>query len=271
MNHSFQQAKWSPTACGVCSKAEKFHGDEVQCESCSNIGPIEFIGKIAMCASCQQRHADTPDSEKETIESVPPFSTAEQISLEQIRNQVDRLVDSSAISNTHGDTVKSIIDEAIVGNIKEYTDFFNAKIPSIMELKALIDADETITDKHYALAHALRSRIQYLARVLFQTKAAQIKMGAEVKSIQQYMSDLIPALRVRMRAEFAANTPNYTPQVIKSAPKARKATSPGDKLAENYAKIMKITVEEAKRKLSNKLKDDCTCGETPGMCKVHNG
>lgn len=263
MNHSFQSAKWSAVACGLCAKAESFHGDSVQCESCSNIGPIEFIGKIAMCQSCQDRHKGT---QPEVVKA------EEKLSLEQVMNQINRIVETNAIVTSDGDCVKTIIDEAIAGNIKEYKDFFNAKIPSITSLKEMIDSDDSIESdkKHYALMHVLYRRVQYLARVLFMANAGTREIGAEVKSIQQYMSETIPQLRMKLRAEFATITPNYTPQVVKSAPKTRKASNPADKLAESYAKMMKITIEEAKIFMERKLRSECTCKETPGMCKVHN-
>jgi hypothetical protein len=143
-----------------------------------------------------------------------------------------------------------------------------------MELKTLVDADNSIeaSQKHYALMSLLKRRVSYLARVLFTTRNTQIEIGAEMKSIQFYMAEMIPKLRMKLRAEFALNTPNYIPQVIKSGtPKTRKGKlSPIDKMAEMYAKSMKISVEQAKKLMEHGLRDNCTCSETPGMCKVHN-
>jgi hypothetical protein len=266
MNHSFQSAKWSAKACNICARPESLHGNDVQCECCLNKGPIEIIGKIVMCSDCQERH-------KNTEVHGPSLEQKEKLSLEQVLNQVDRIVETQAIVNKDGESVKNIIDQAIQGNIKQYTDFFNATIPNIAELKEIINADESIEseNKHYALMSALKRRVQYLSMVLFQTRNAQIEMSGEIKSIQHYMAETIPMLRMKLRAEFALNTPNYTPQVIKSAPKPRKtAQSASDKMAESYAKIMKIPIEQARRMIDNKLRDDCTCSETPGLCKVHS-
>lgn len=264
MNHSFIASAWSKTACAKCARTEQVHGNEVQCESCSNIGSVEVVGKILMCAECQARDTNTIP-----IESI---SVKEQLSIEQVRIQVDRIVDSNAIQNMNGDSMRSMIDEAIRGNIKEYTDFFNAKIPSINELKESIDNNNTIEpdQKKYALALILRHRIQYLARVLFATKSGQLEMAAEVKVIQEYMGKIIPELRVRLRHEFAQANPNFTPQIIKTTKERGKARSASDKLAESYAKMMKITVDEAKKLLEKKLRNECKCSEMPGICPVHD-
>lgn len=261
MNHSFIAAPWNAKVCIKCTRNELAHSDTAICEACSNVGPCELVGKILMCASCQVRDTNTAPKELTVTEAKP--------SLELVINQVNRLLETDAIRTSDGDTVKSIIDDAIKGNIKEFKDFFNAKLPSIMELKSLIDTDESIPDKRYALAAALGARVKYLGMVLFQFNSHSIEVSAEVKSIQQYMNSLIPQLRMEQRTQFAANDINFVPQQIKakSAPKVRTSTT--DKLAENYAKLMGVTVEQAKLLIARRLKPECSCAETPGMCKVH--
>lgn len=263
MNHSFVAAVWNNKICagyikdGVkipCLQSESSHGDAVLCESCSNVGPVELVNKMLLCASCiaKERAVITePKSEPE-----PP--------IEKLLERIDKLAESS--------TIKHIMDSAIAGNIKQYRDFFNADIPSIIQLREMIESDDSIApdQKNYALAKALQRRITYLTMVLFTLRGSEIELTSEVKSIQFYVKDLIPQLRMKLRAEFAELTPNYTPQVIKTtAPKAARKNAQ-DKLAESYAKMMKIPFEQAQRLLANKLRDECTCSETPGMCKVHS-
>lgn len=266
MNHSFIAAPWNASICSKCLQKEYAHKNDVTCEACNNIGPIELVNKMLICASCQQKEIDAQNKPK-------PEEIA-RLSIEQTLNQVNRILETNQIANQDGEAVKDIIDSAIAGNIQQYKDFFNAKIPSIMELKSMVESDELIPidQKHYALMSLLKRRVSYLARVLFATRHSQIEIGAEMKSIQFYMAETIPKLRMKLRAEFALETPNYTPQVIKSGvPKERKKkTSASDKMAEMYAKAMKIPIDQAKRLMENKLRDECTCSETPGMCKVHS-
>lgn len=276
MNHSFIAAPWNQKICRgypssdgkviPCLQNEESHGKEFPCQACNNVGEVELFNKMLLCTLCVAKE----------IESInkPTPEVIEQLSIDQTLNQVNRILETNQIVNAEGEAVKDIIDAAIAGNIKEYRDFFNAKIPSIMELKTLVESDEKIPSdkKHYAVMSLLKRRVQYLAMVLFQTRNSQIEIGAEMKSIQFYMAETIPKLRMKLRAEFALNTPNYTPQVIKSGvPKQRKGKmSPEDKMAAMYAAAMKIPLEQAKKLMANKLRDDCTCSETPGICKVHN-
>jgi hypothetical protein len=276
VNHSFIAAPWNqkicrgyPSADGKvipCLQIESAHGKDVTCESCNNVGEVELFNRMLLCASCVAKE----------IESInkPSIEQIESLSIEQTLNQVNRILETNQIANGDGEAVKDIIDAAIAGNIKEYKDFFNAKIPSIMSLKETVESDNEIPvdKKHYAVMSLLKRRVQYLAMVLFQTRNSQIEIGAEMKSIQFYMAETIPKLRMKLRAEFALNTPNYTPQVIKSGvPKERKGKqSPSDKIASMYAKSMKISIDEAKKIIERGLRENCTCNETPGMCKVHN-
>jgi len=265
MNHTFIAAPWNEKICQKCTGPENMHGDSATCEACSNVGNLELVGKLFLCKTCEEKEKITPEKKE----------AAEKLSLEQIVNQVNRIVDTEQIKSMNGDSVKSMIDEAINGDVKQYTDFFNAKMPSIIELKNLIDLDDSIIgteNKAYALAVACRKRINYLARVLFQLKAGQLEASAEVKVIQNYVGKVIPEIRMKLRHEFAEMTPNYTPQVIKtSTPKVKaKAKNPEEKLAESYSKMMKIPYDQALKLIRNKMRDDCTCSETPGMCKVHN-
>jgi hypothetical protein len=266
MNHSFIKAGWNGLICSKCLRTEIDHSDNAQCESCSNKGPCEITGKLLLCFDCRTRELKTVLT-NEVLVTQPD---SEAIKLERIVNQVNRVIETNQITHNE-ESIKNLLDEAIKGNIKQYTDFFNAKIPSILELKGIIDVDDSIeqNDKQYAFAKALQKRLAYLTMVLFETRATQVEMAAEVKSIQYYINELIPNLRMKLRAEFAANTPNYTPQVIKKVTERKGKQSTSDKLAESYARMMKIPIEQAKRLLENKLRDDCTCSITPGICKVH--
>ena len=264
MNHPFQAAAWNKQLCSKCLSGEAVHGDSVTCESCNNVGLVEKIGKLFLCESCAKRENNTPD---------PVKINKEEQTIEKFVERINKAAESS--------TVKNVMDAAIQGNIKQYRDFFNAKIPSIVELKELIDANneiiagakdekEILERRSYALAKALQARVTYLTMVLFNLRGSEIELSAEVKSIQFYVKDLIPQLRLAKQAEFAAITPNYTPVVVKqTAPKSVKKNAQ-DKLAESYAKMMNISFEQAQRLLANKLRDECSCSETPGMCKVHS-
>lgn len=295
MKHKFLAKITDKSICAFCSRLPEAHSIDALCESCANRGDCEIKNGILMCPECQSLEARSiiqnipgPSNEAEgtsqsdsTNHSMSVDSTSvienkvepkEQLSIEQLANQVNRLLDTNQIQDISGNSVKTIIDSAIKGNINEFTDFFNAKIPSIIELEQAINADESITDKKYELARLLRARVQYLSKVLFQFNNKAVEMSGEVKAIQHYMGTLIPKLRADIRGEFALNNTEYKPIPIKEvkAPKIR--LSPTDRIAEGIAKTMNIPLEQAKRIVLGGLKKtgiECTCSVTPGICKVH--
>uniref|UniRef100_A0A6M3L914 Uncharacterized protein n=1 Tax=viral metagenome TaxID=1070528 RepID=A0A6M3L914_9ZZZZ len=253
MNHKYLPSI-GQKHCAICKRGVIDHTKAATCEACSNTGECELIGTMLLCESCQAK--------ENTTQSIPPV-VIETKTTESLIGQINKVAEST--------TVKSLVDSAIKGNIKQYTDFFNASMPSILSLKELIDSTPDISndEKHYELARALADRIKHLTEKLFEARTTEIQMSAEVKSIQQYMNQLIPQLRIEKRAEFAANNIDYQPTTPKEvkAPKVRLSTE--DKLAEGYAKLMKIPIEQAKMLMRNKLKDSCTCKVTPGICVVH--
>ena len=128
MLHPFQAAAWNKSICSKCLASELMHGSNVTCDSCSNVGLVDKVGKLFLCEACARRELSTIPA--------PIIAVNQEPSIEKILENIDKLAESN--------TVKNIMDAAIKGNIKQYRDFFNADIPSIIELKALIDADESI-------------------------------------------------------------------------------------------------------------------------------
>ena len=251
MKHSFISSNINQSICSVCHKIESVHGI-TECECCAQLDDCEIVNGMLMCSICR-------DKELSVKSVVPPVN---EPTLEQIVFRANQIVDSP--------TFQSALDLAIKGNIDKYTDFFNANMPSIISLKELIDSSSDLSDeeKRYELAKALGNRIKHLTAKLFEARIAEVQLGAEVKSIQHYMNELIPQLRKELRIQFGISNPNFIPPVkdIKQ-PKVR--LSAEDRLAEGYAKLMKVSIEQAKILMANKLRKDCTCKETPGICKVH--
>src|SRR5215467_460902 len=266
--HKFSAAVWNQLICGICLKRSENH----HCESCDNTDTeIYFVNKkMLLCEGCFARHNEAVKRAEEAIKK----DKQDKLSLEQIINQVNRIVETDAIKTLDGATVRSIIDEAVQGNIKQFTEFFNANIPSIIALKQQCDDNPELKDadeKRYALAAMLRGRVQVLSRVLFQFNAKELEVGAEIRSIHKYLNQMIPQLRAELRAEYQKQEANYQPpQKEVKAPAKRQTTE--DKLVEKYALMMKIPIERARFLLKNKLKEEaitCTCAETPGVCKLH--
>lgn len=263
MNHPFIKAPWNANVCAKCAKAKDLHELLPTCESCGKVidcDVIEFQGKkLTLCVECKTKHNKAIELEikieKERSDSVNKFI-----------NDSNRLADSQ--------TIKSIVDQAITGNIKQYTDFFNAKMVPIVELEKLINESPEFKDndeRTYYLARTIHTRMKYLTDVLFHLRSGEMELTAEVKVIQEYMNNLIPKVREEKRKEFAEHDITY--QVPTNAPKTPKMRlSTEDKMAEDLARALKIPIEVAKRKLANKMRNEnveCTCAVTPGICKRH--
>src|SRR5215510_1671706 len=155
--HKFSAAVWNQLICGICLKRSENH----HCESCDNKDDeVYFVNKkMLLCDGCFTRHHEAGKQAEQAIKK----DTEHKLSLEQLINQVNRIVETDAIKTLDGATVRSIIDEAVQGNIKKFTDFFNANIPSIIALKNQCDENPELKnsdEKRYALAAILRGRIQ---------------------------------------------------------------------------------------------------------------
>jgi len=265
MSHPFIKALWNANVCAKCAKPKSAHDTLTECQSCNTVSECEITkidGKeLSLCADCLTKH-------NEAVVNASRIETQRIERLQDLVNHANEQIDKFA----DGTSVKNIIEQAIQGNIKEYTDFFNAKMTPIVELEKLVSESPDYKDdaeRKYALATILSRRIKYLSQVLFSFRTGEIELAAEVKSIQGYMNTLIPKLREDKRKEFSENDITYAPpNATNKTPKIRMTT--GDKLVENYAKIMKVPIDVARRKLAGRLREECTCSETPGMCKVHN-
>jgi ribosomal protein S27AE len=119
--------------------------------------------------------------------------------------------------------INSVLKEASVidSNIQVRTDIFNAKTKAINEIKAAIDADDTITNKPYALAEFLKNRFVGLKQVIFEHNQVIVDAGNEQKAIQVYMNQLANTLRKEEREKLKIQDINYNPTPAKiSKPKS---------------------------------------------------
>lgn len=122
-----------------------------------------------------------------------------------------------AVENLH----KAISEaEKIDSTIEVRTDLFNAATISIVELKATIDADVSITNKPYALAEELMKRFGHFKNVVFELNRQIVEAGNQQKAIQVYLNQLANSLRASEREKLRLADISYKP----SAPKVAKPT-----------------------------------------------
>jgi uncharacterized coiled-coil protein SlyX len=99
----------------------------------------------------------------------------------------------------------------IDGNITVRTDLFNAATTSILELKATIDDDASITNKPFALAEELMRRFTHHREVIFELNQKVVEAGNAQKAIQVYLNQLANSLRSEEREKLRLADITYKP------------------------------------------------------------
>lgn len=148
------------------------------CDYCDSTKDLKTIGNDTVCPDCQtkgiNRVSDTP------VNDGP-------ININEVLTKV-RDVDA---------------------RIKLRTDLFNAETISINEIKAGIDADETITNKPYALAVTLQARYTQYKQVIFEMSEKITAESNKQQAIQVYLNNLANQLRADEREKLKINDINY--------------------------------------------------------------
>lgn len=243
MNHSFIGRQIGDTTlCAKCKYPEDAHSSDAECEACSRIGPCEIIDDILLCIECQ-----IVEGNIESVEMIVPNA------IEDVMIQ-----DAPTINLTN---------ELISGNITKHQELFNAKIISLVDLEAIINSSD-IENKQFELARVASERLTHLKQVLWTAREQEMNATAEIHAIQVRLNQLAGKLRADEREKLALEHIEYKPTEPKIA---KTRLSKEDKLAEHYAKLMKIPIEQAKRLIAASVKEvvKCSCSETPGLCRVH--
>lgn len=259
-NHKFNPSKLNITLCAVCYRTEEFHGKLVTCESCSNVNELKLVNGIWMCPNCLSRELEVVSV---SIPSQPQSDTVQSI--------------SSEVSNDHRPTERQ--NEAINSlgsqSIKTSEDYFNARTKAIHTrwIEILSDSSIETEQKHYTLAREVREHYLHMKSVLFSAMEIQLECASNQRSDQIYLNQLAGKLREEERIKLHLQNIDYVPPSIPKAGPKTPRISKDDKIAADYARIMNIPIETARRLISNKLKEvtgaECTCSSTPGICKIH--
>lgn len=126
------------------------------------------------------------------------------------------------IDNNAPDKIQARLNESIIqsrkidNSIVLSTDIFNAKTVAIIELKSIIDSDENITNKQYALAEELTRRYKHFEKVIFDARTSINEAGNEQRAIQTYLNTLANSLRVEEREKLKLQDLSYQPLTPKS-------------------------------------------------------
>ena len=132
--------------------------------------------------------------------------------------EIERQVNSVRARQMELNPVETVLREAakVDSTVQVRTDLFNAATVAINTLKAAIDADETITNKPYALAEQLKARFLHFRDVVFEMNQKIVEAGNQQKAIQIYLNQLANSLREEERSKLKLTDISYKP----STPKA---------------------------------------------------
>jgi hypothetical protein len=140
----------------------------------------------------------------------------------EIQSQIDN-VKAKVEENKKNNPINTAIATAkkLDSTVQVKTDLFNAATVAIVELKATIDADDSIENKPFALAETLYNRFLHFKQVVFELNAQIVEAGNQQKAIQVYLNQLANSLRAEEREKFKITDISYKP----SAPKVPKIST----------------------------------------------
>jgi len=122
---------------------------------------------------------------------------------------------------------KLIQAKEIDSSVQTRSDIFNAETVSIIELRDAIDADDTITNKHFKLGEIVMERMNGYKKAIFEMNEEMVALANKQIANQIYLNELSNKLRLEEREQLKLKDINYKPNPVKvtkpsSASKVRK-------------------------------------------------
>lgn len=190
------------------------------CEVCSREGVVYIHATMPFCNSCLAKELESEAQIKATA--------GDRIAKLEETNLAKQAEALHAELDTH---------------LEIKTDVFNSTLPSIISIKAEIDADPNIENKTFELAKRVRARFDELKQIIFDLSEARTNAASQQRALVSYLNDLANKLRVDERESLKLKDINYKPTAPKpTTPKAPKVDKPKlDKAAiRNAAKLFNV-------------------------------
>lgn len=179
------------------------------CDICeqSNIKVMAKYGNMLFCDECWKKEEE---STKKLMDPVEQQKRVDEANARVEAQRANLPIASIGINEVLRQS------REIDSNIQIRTDLFNAATVSIVELKAAIDADESIVNKPYALAEELKKRFEHHKNLVFELNQQLIEHGNNQRAIQVYLNNLANQLRADEREKLRIADINYKPAPPKS-------------------------------------------------------
>ena len=191
------------------------------CEVCDSTGVDITVhyGNMWFCDSCWEKEESATK-----INSTPEAIQSRLDVIEEIHaNQSSQSRYDNPITNAITQT------QQIDSKIQVRTDLFNSATTAIIELKAAIDADDTIPNKPYSLASTLKYRFEHYRHIVFELNEQIVEAGNNQRAIQVYLNTLANQLRAEERESLKLADINYKPLAPKVAVKRISTSQTGKK------------------------------------------
>lgn len=192
MNHKFKIGTVEPTRCESCGYNEIDHTDRATCETCGNSGTCDLvIPGMLQCESCIEADKKVDEERKGLLQGAMLIDAKQKL---EISKQYDQ-------------------------TIKVSPDLFNAKMLSIQEIKAVIDADDSIGSqvaKNDLLAETLETRYKHLSDCLFNIGEQAKEYHAEQRAILISWNELSKKVSDEARARIKMQDVTYVPAEVKT-------------------------------------------------------
>lgn len=248
MNHSFHPSVLDTSKCAKCKRIEKDHSNEAECEACGTVGPCDAFGELLLCASCLKKEYDIAINQQ-------------KIRAQQIEHGAANVIEFPARVETNQATelIQKLAETASFKKLETSKDYFNAETEPIVELEKKIMSDEsigTIQQRQYKLAEEVKARFVNFQKVLFDITELQLAVTSYMRKDQHYLNELATKLRTEEREKLHLQDINYNPTAPvkpKKVSNVPKTNDPMERLAEQYAKNLRIPIEQARIMVKNVL------------------
>lgn len=247
MNHSFVNS--GSGKCGKCNRPELDHTDKAECEACGTQGKCDVLGNLFLCESCLK---------KEYAIAIEQQKIHAQQQIHGAANVIEfpaRVEPSQA-----NELIQKLAQTVSFKKLETSKDYFNAETEPIVELEKRILADEsigTIEQRRYKVAEEVKERLINNQKVLFDLTELQLAVTSYMRADQHYLNDLASKLRTEEREKLHLQDISYTPTAPAKPKKIEnkvKSNDPLERLAEQYSKSLKVSIEQARVMVQNIVK-----------------
>jgi len=207
MNHKFTPSQLQTTVCATCKRGIMAHTDNAECESCSNKTKCDLVNDILLCPDCFSKELEVSSNSisSNEVNDLSDYHGNNQAAHDNVKAHFATIASKSVeYELKKSEVIQKIADNIIADLPQNGTDIYNAKVISLMEIEAMVMADDSIpsAQKHYEVAKRLQQRYRHLVKILIEGMNLLIEVKAEQAAINTSLNMLASRLRKEEREEL---------------------------------------------------------------------